>query len=108
MHSNIYFVDELASQTALIQTLAHNQPLPALSAFIDGRGLSCPMPLLKAKIALRQLSKGDHLYLVATDKNACHDIAIFCQKNQLPLQSWSADNDTNPDTIFHFIIHKNT
>ena len=37
--------------------------------FVDGRGLACPMPLLKTKVALRDVTSGESLYVVATDAN---------------------------------------
>ncbi|MDO5651926.1 MAG: sulfurtransferase TusA family protein [Moraxella sp.] len=109
MYSDIYTDSELAHQQSTIDTLAGDKALPTLSAFIDGRGLHCPMPLLKLKIALRNLGNLDTamIYLVATDKNSATDISTFCQKNHLSLDTWQSSGD-NLDTIFHFIITKNT
>ena len=95
---------------------------------VDGRGLACPMPLLKTKVALRNVAEGESLYVVATDPNSQADIVAFCQQTHKTQQSGapaltlilnqvtnsqvtnsSADKrlDTaKPDTIFHFIITK--
>ena len=88
---------------------------------VDGRGLACPMPLLKTKVALRNVDVGESLYVVATDPNSQADIRAFCQQTQqmlapnalllvlnqttsgLPNDSASA---CTSDTIFHFIITK--
>ena len=44
---------------------------------VDGRGLACPMPLLKTKVALREVAVGESLYVVATDPNSQADISAY-------------------------------
>lgn len=91
---------------------------------VDGRGLACPMPLLKTKVALREIAVGESLYVVATDPNSQADISAFCQQSQQtgtanPLlllinRSTAANIEENletkskdsVDTIYHFIITK--
>ena len=53
-----------------------------LAGVVDGRGLACPLPLLKTKVALRGVPSGESLYVVATDPNSRADIAAFCQQSQ--------------------------
>jgi len=100
-----------------------------IKGIVDGRGLACPMPLLKTKVALRNVAIGDSLYVVATDPNSQADITAFCRQaqqadadnglslvvNQTTHQdtyknSDQAFADTAPkmpfDTIYHFIITK--
>lgn len=48
---------------------------------IDGRGLRCPLPVLKAAKALRALAPGDVLYLAADDPMAAIDLPHFCAEN---------------------------
>ena len=50
-------------------------------AVVDGRGLACPLPLLKTKVALRSVGDGEALYVVATDPNSTADIAAFCRQS---------------------------
>lgn len=71
-----------------------------ISQFFDARGLSCPMPLLKAKVALRSVPDGGGLYLLASDKNSQTDIRAFCQKQGLSVQAWEHDE------VCHFVIIK--
>ena len=96
----------------------------SIKAFVDGQGLACPMPLLKTKVALRQLANDDSLYIVATDPNSQADIMAFCEQSQMTnaasalslsintVTSLSdkreADSNlaTSFDTIYHFIITK--
>ena len=46
----------------------------------DARGLSCPLPILRAKNALSQMHSGQVLRIVATDKGSPIDFAVFCDK----------------------------
>ena len=91
---------------------------------VDGRGLACPMPLLKTKVALRHVAAGESLYVVATDPNSQADITAFCEQSQktdtvTPLllvinQATAANSEETTatkskysvDTIYHFIITK--
>ena len=42
---------------------------------IDARGLACPVPALKARVAVRDLASGDALVVLATDPEAPIDLA---------------------------------
>lgn len=46
---------------------------------VDARGLSCPLPLLRAKVALNGMASGQVLYLCATDAGSQRDIARFTE-----------------------------
>lgn len=46
---------------------------------VDAQGLACPMPLLKAKLALNQLPEGAILKIMATDAGAQRDIPSFAE-----------------------------
>jgi tRNA 2-thiouridine synthesizing protein A len=50
-----------------------------VAAEVDARGLMCPMPLLKAKQALRPLAAGDLLRVWATDSGSLKDFVAFAQ-----------------------------
>lgn len=54
-------------------------PLPTVTAEIDARGLSCPLPLLKAKLALNTLTSGDILHILATDAGSQRDFRAFAR-----------------------------
>lgn len=47
---------------------------------LDTRGLSCPMPLLKTKKALKQMSPGQILEILGTDPGSKNDIPDFGNK----------------------------
>ena len=47
---------------------------------IDTRGLNCPLPILKAKKALADLSSGQVLKVVSTDAGSIRDFQAFAQQ----------------------------
>ncbi len=79
-----------------------------ISQWVDGRGLPCPMPLLKTKVALRRVQPNEALYTIATDPNSQADIRAFCQQSPELTLIWAQKSQpvTASDTIFHFIITK--
>ena len=48
-----------------------------MAATVDARGLRCPMPLVKAKIAMESLAPGEALRVMATDPEASIDLAAW-------------------------------
>jgi tRNA 2-thiouridine synthesizing protein A len=51
----------------------------SLDQQLDARGLSCPMPILKAKKALNTMAPGQILHILATDPGAVRDFEYFCK-----------------------------
>jgi tRNA 2-thiouridine synthesizing protein A len=47
---------------------------------LDARGLSCPLPILKAKKALAELASGEVLRIVATDTGSVRDFQAFAKQ----------------------------
>ncbi len=68
---------------------------------IDARGMSCPLPILKAKKALAGLEHGQTLYILATDPGAVKDFEAFARQtgNEL-LESSQSENE------FQFLLKK--
>ena len=46
---------------------------------LDARGLTCPLPILKAKKAIGELPVGGTLEVLATDPGAREDFQAFCR-----------------------------
>jgi tRNA 2-thiouridine synthesizing protein A len=46
---------------------------------LDAKGLNCPLPILKAKKALKDVPAGGTLEILATDPGAVADFAAFCR-----------------------------
>lgn len=47
---------------------------------IDTRGLNCPLPILKAKKALAEMSSGETLKVVSTDPGSMRDFKAFARQ----------------------------
>jgi tRNA 2-thiouridine synthesizing protein A len=47
---------------------------------IDTRGLNCPLPILKAKKALADMSSGELLKVLATDAGSVRDFQAFARQ----------------------------
>lgn len=52
---------------------------------LDLSGLTCPMPLLKAKQALNRLGSGKVLKVIATDPGSERDFKVFSEQSGIPL-----------------------
>lgn len=57
----------------------HHKPLLMTTETLDARGLSCPLPLLRAKQSLQRMHSGERLTVLATDSGAWRDIPAFCE-----------------------------
>ena len=47
---------------------------------LDTKGLNCPLPILKAKKALKKMASGGLLEVHATDPGATADFEAFCRQ----------------------------
>jgi TusA-related sulfurtransferase len=47
---------------------------------LDTRGLNCPLPILKAKKALADMSSGEVLKVMATDPGSVRDFQAFARQ----------------------------
>jgi tRNA 2-thiouridine synthesizing protein A len=50
-----------------------------MTAVVDARGLSCPLPVLRANKTLRTMAAGETLTVLATDPASPNDFRAFCQ-----------------------------
>jgi len=46
---------------------------------LDAKGLVCPLPVLRANKAIKELRGGDVLEVLVTDPGAPKDLEIFCE-----------------------------
>ena len=57
-------------------------PLPPTSdKEIDTRGLNCPLPILRAKKALADMTSGQVLKILATDPGSVRDFQAFARQS---------------------------
>jgi tRNA 2-thiouridine synthesizing protein A len=47
---------------------------------LDAKGLSCPLPILRAKKALADMTSGQVLKIVATDPGSIRDFKAFAKQ----------------------------
>ena len=59
---------------------------------LDARGLNCPLPILRTKKSLNDMTTGQVLKIVATDPGSVRDFQAFAKQtgNQLLLSNESA------------------
>jgi tRNA 2-thiouridine synthesizing protein A len=70
-------------------------------ATLDAKGLNCPLPVLKAKKAMKPLSDGETLEVLATDPGSVPDFQAFCEATGYQLVESGED-----DGVFSFLIRK--
>jgi TusA-related sulfurtransferase len=68
---------------------------------LDVRGLDCPLPLLKAKLALNALAAGGLLEVLATDPGSERDFAAFARQTGHALLESTRDGD-----VFRYLLRK--
>ena len=61
---------------------------------LDTRGLSCPLPILKTKKSLNDLTSGQVLKIVATDPGSVKDMQAFAKQTGHALLSSNEENKT--------------
>ncbi len=59
---------------------------------LDARGLNCPLPILRAKKALTEMSSGQVLRIVATDPGSVKDFQAFSRQTGNELMSHAEAN----------------
>lgn len=58
----------------------NTQERPQADREIDTSGLTCPLPILRAKKALADMASGSVLRVLSTDKNSVADFQAFCRQ----------------------------
>lgn len=49
--------------------------------YLDAKGLNCPLPVLKTKLALNRMQSGQLLYVEATDPHSIIDFKAYCARS---------------------------
>ena len=68
---------------------------------LDAKGLNCPLPILKAKKALKEVPMGGTLEILATDPGAVADFQAFCRTTGNELVEHGEEGG-----VFRFLIRK--
>ena len=69
---------------------------------IDATGLLCPLPVLRARKALKGLPAGAALTVLATDPSSVKDFQAFCRQTGCRLPS----SETGQDGVYRYVIRK--
>ncbi len=73
----------------------------AMGAILDAKGLNCPMPLIRTRLALKDVPIGEVLKVVATDPTSYIDIRLFCETTGQELVSAEEE-----DGVYIYVICK--
>lgn len=68
---------------------------------LDTKGLNCPLPVLKARKALKGLPKGALLRVLATDPASVIDFRAFCLETGHELVEATEDGE-----VYSFVIRR--
>jgi tRNA 2-thiouridine synthesizing protein A len=68
---------------------------------LDAKGLNCPLPILKAKKALKDVPMGGTLEVLATDPGSVADFAAFCRTTGNELVE-----STEASGVYRFLIKR--
>lgn len=74
-----------------------------INSTLDARGLSCPLPILKTKKALAQLTTGEMLEVITSDPGSVKDLSSFCEQTGHELVSSEIHEDE-----FIFVLKKDS
>jgi len=69
---------------------------------VDAKGLNCPLPILKAKKALKDVPSGEILEILSTDPGSVADFAAFCRQTGNDLVESSSEGE-----VYRFLIKNN-
>ena len=75
----------------------------AVDCEVDAIGLTCPMPLLKAKRALNGLAGGATLCVRATDPGSVRDFEVFCERSGHELLASTKEAGEAAEVFVHLI-----
>jgi len=59
---------------------------------LNARGMSCPLPIVKTKKALVDMSAGQVLKVISTDVGSLNDMAAFAEQTGNPLLSTAEES----------------
>ncbi|GIL40529.1 sulfurtransferase TusA family protein [Roseiterribacter gracilis] len=68
---------------------------------LDATGLTCPLPVLKARKALNEMQPGDRLELMSTDAASALDVPVFCHQSGNVLLE-----ERREEAVWFFLIEK--
>ncbi|TAN53488.1 MAG: sulfurtransferase TusA family protein [Rhodospirillales bacterium] len=74
-----------------------------MTTTLDVKGLNCPLPILRAKKAMKDVAVGDTLEVLATDPGSVKDFDAFCRQTGNELVDSKDEGGT-----YRFLIKRKT
>jgi len=68
---------------------------------VDARGLSCPLPIVKTALAIRELVSGDLVEVLATDPGSTKDFTAWTKTTGHELVESSVDGN-----VYRYLLRK--
>ncbi len=68
---------------------------------LDAKGLNCPMPIVKTAMAMKDLSSGELLEVLATDPGSTKDFAAWSKSTGNDMVEQSEDAG-----VYRFVLRK--
>ncbi len=76
-------------------------PIVKVDQQVDARGLSCPMPIVKTAQAIKTMTPGQVLEVLATDPGSVKDFAAWSKSTGNDLVESTSDG-----AVYRFVIAK--
>jgi tRNA 2-thiouridine synthesizing protein A len=73
----------------------------AVTTTLDFKGLSCPLPIVKTAVAMKQLQPGELVEVLATDAGSVADFTAWAKATGNPLLDHTSDAG-----VYRFVIRK--
>jgi len=70
---------------------------------VDARGLTCPLPILRAKKALSDMQSGEILKVLATDPGSLRDFQAFARQTGNELVEQQTSEAQGADEFIHIL-----
>ena len=71
------------------------------TTFLDAKGLACPLPIVRAKKAMKDMQVGDVLEIHTTDKGSVADLTAWAKGGNHEIKDQQQESD-----VFKFWIQK--
>jgi len=72
-----------------------------MTTTLDTKGMNCPLPILKAKKAIKGIEPGETLQVLSTDPGSVKDFEAFCRSTGNELLESSEEGG-----VFTYMIKK--
>jgi tRNA 2-thiouridine synthesizing protein A len=75
--------------------------LLSIETWVDARGLSCPMPIVKTAQAIKTIASGALIEVLATDPGSVKDFAAWARTTGNELVEQSSDGG-----VYRFVLRR--